>query len=66
MMLKGKPKETVTATVQPVVLVVGYYGHCNLGDEQYKTTIQYVLKQVFDHDQDKDQDFSNDFIDFID
>jgi hypothetical protein len=29
------------------VLVVGYYDHCNLGDEQYKKTIPYLLNRVF-------------------
>ena len=29
------------------VLVVGYYDHFNLGDEQYKLTIPYVLNRVF-------------------
>ena len=29
------------------VLVIGYYNHNNLGDEQYKWTILYLLKRVF-------------------
>ena len=29
------------------VLVIGYYNHNNLGDEQYKWTIMYLLKRVF-------------------
>lgn len=29
------------------ILVVGYYDHCNLGDEQYKHTIPYILNRVF-------------------
>ena len=29
------------------VLVIGYYNHFNLGDEQYKWTILYLLKRVF-------------------
>ena len=29
------------------ILVIGYYGHYNLGDEQYKDTILYLLKRVF-------------------
>ena len=40
-------KDKVTTIIQPMILVVGYYGHHNLGDEQYKTTIHYILKQTF-------------------
>ena len=29
------------------ILVIGYYNHFNLGDEQYKDTILYLLKRVF-------------------
>lgn len=29
------------------ILVIGYYDHCNLGDEQYKHTIPYILNRVF-------------------
>lgn len=29
------------------VLIVGYYDHHNLGDEQYKSTILFLLKRVF-------------------
>ena len=28
------------------ILVVGYYDHYNLGDEQYKISIQYVLRHI--------------------
>lgn len=28
------------------VLVVGYYNHCNLGDEQYKYSIKYILNNL--------------------
>ena len=28
------------------VLVVGYYNHCNLGDEQYKWSIQYIITHL--------------------
>jgi polysaccharide pyruvyl transferase WcaK-like protein len=30
------------------ILVVGYYNHSNLGDEQYKVSIEYVLKKAMD------------------
>lgn len=29
------------------IIVVGYYDHHNLGDEQYKSTIPFLLKRVF-------------------
>ena len=45
------------------ILVVGYYGHHNLGDEQYKTTIQYILKQVLS---DQENHVANPAIDYID
>lgn len=28
------------------ILIVGYYNHHNLGDEQYKISIKYVIKQI--------------------
>ena len=28
------------------VLVVGYYNHCNLGDEQYKWSIKHILTHL--------------------
>lgn len=58
-----KDKDSLTTIQQPTVLVVGYYGHYNLGDEQYKTTIQHILKQIF---QSSNRRFVEDFIDFID
>lgn len=30
------------------VLVIGYYNHCNLGDEQYKHSIKYILTNLPD------------------
>lgn len=30
------------------VLVIGYYNHCNLGDEQYKYSIKYILTNLPD------------------
>ena len=28
------------------VLVIGYYNHCNLGDEQYKWSIKYIINHL--------------------
>jgi len=28
------------------ILIVGYYDHHNLGDEQYKISIKYIIKQL--------------------
>ena len=37
----------MSTTLIKHVLVVGYYDHDNLGDEQYKSTILFLLKRVF-------------------
>ena len=58
------PIKTDPLTIRDLsILVVGYYGHHNLGDEQYKTTIQYILKQVLS---DQEAQGANTEIDFID
>lgn len=62
-------KDKGTLPYYPMILVVGYYGHHNLGDEQYKTTIHYILKQVFLTGLDKPSlvgSSLDDYIDFVD
>ena len=62
-------KDKGTLPCYPMILVVGYYGHHNLGDEQYKTTIHYILKQIFLTGLDKPSlvgSSLDDYIDFID
>ena len=38
--------EIINKEIPSKIYVIGYYNHYNLGDEQYKITIKYVLEQA--------------------
>ena len=45
------------------ILVVGYYGHHNIGDEQYKISITYVIQNIISHDKNIIKPSNIDYID---